>query len=38
LVQEVIEALRKLDGALEVAELDGKKEHITFRLPAELRA
>jgi len=38
LVQEVIERLRKLDGALEVAELDGKKEHITFRLPAELRA
>ncbi|MGD0142837.1 MAG: 4-hydroxy-3-methylbut-2-enyl diphosphate reductase [Rhizomicrobium sp.] len=38
LVQEVIEALRKLDSGLEVAELDGKKEHITFRLPAELRA
>jgi len=38
LVQEVIEALRAFDEALEVEELDGKKEHITFRLPAELRA
>ena len=37
LVQEVIEALRAFDEALEVEELDGKKEHITFRLPAELR-
>lgn len=38
LVQEVIEALRGLDGTLEVEELDGKKEHISFKLPAELRA
>jgi len=38
LVQEVIEMLRGLDDTLEVAELDGKREHITFRLPAELRA
>ncbi len=37
LVQEVIEALRAFDETLEVEELDGKKEHITFRLPAELR-
>jgi 4-hydroxy-3-methylbut-2-enyl diphosphate reductase len=38
LVQEVISALRGLDGTLEVEELDGKKEHISFKLPAELRA
>ena len=38
LVQEVIETLRLLDPDLEVEELDGKKEHIAFRLPAELRA
>ncbi|MBV8799369.1 MAG: 4-hydroxy-3-methylbut-2-enyl diphosphate reductase [Alphaproteobacteria bacterium] len=37
LVQEVIETLRLLDPGLEVEELDGKKEHIAFRLPAELR-
>jgi 4-hydroxy-3-methylbut-2-enyl diphosphate reductase len=37
LVQEVIEALRGLDGTLKVEELDGKKEHISFKLPAELR-
>jgi hypothetical protein len=29
--------LRLLDPELEVEELDGKKEHIAFRLPAELR-
>jgi 4-hydroxy-3-methylbut-2-en-1-yl diphosphate reductase len=38
LVLEVIETLRLLDPDLEVEELDGKKEHIAFRLPAELRA
>jgi 4-hydroxy-3-methylbut-2-enyl diphosphate reductase len=38
LVQEVIATLRELDGTLEVEELDGKKEHISFKLPAELRA
>jgi 4-hydroxy-3-methylbut-2-enyl diphosphate reductase len=38
LVQEVIESLRLIDPDLEVEELDGKKEHIAFRLPAELRA
>ena len=37
LVQEVIDKLRQLDHALEVTELDGRKENITFRLPAELR-
>jgi 4-hydroxy-3-methylbut-2-enyl diphosphate reductase len=37
LVQEVIEALRGMDGTLKVEELDGKKEHISFKLPAELR-
>jgi 4-hydroxy-3-methylbut-2-enyl diphosphate reductase len=37
LVQEVIEALRSANGDVEVTEMDGKKEHIAFRLPAELR-
>ncbi len=36
LIQEVIEALRRL-GADEVAPMDGVKEDIEFRLPAELR-
>jgi 4-hydroxy-3-methylbut-2-en-1-yl diphosphate reductase len=38
LVAEVIEALSRLNGGIEVAEMDGKKENIAFRLPAELRA
>lgn len=38
LVLNVIEALRRRYGRIEVSELDGKKEHIAFRLPAELRA
>jgi 4-hydroxy-3-methylbut-2-en-1-yl diphosphate reductase len=38
LVQEVIEALRRMDNTLEVTEMDGKKESVAFRLPAELRA
>lgn len=37
LVLNVIEALRQRYGRIEVSELDGKKEHIAFRLPAELR-
>jgi len=38
LVENVIAALRAIDGNLEVTQMDGKKEHIEFRLPAELRA
>ena len=37
LVLEVIETLRRMYSTLDVSELDGKKEHIAFRLPAELR-
>ncbi len=37
LVENVIDALRAIDAALEVTQMDGKKEHIEFRLPAELR-
>ena len=37
LVRNVIEALRRIDTDLEVAQMDGKKEHIEFRLPVELR-
>jgi 4-hydroxy-3-methylbut-2-enyl diphosphate reductase len=37
LVLQVIEALREIDGGLEVSEMDGKKENIAFRLPPELR-
>ena len=37
LVLEVIEALRRMDGGLEVTEMDGKKENVAFRLPAGLR-
>ncbi|HEY1707548.1 MAG TPA: 4-hydroxy-3-methylbut-2-enyl diphosphate reductase [Rhizomicrobium sp.] len=37
LVQEVIDTLRSANGDVEVTEMDGKKEHIAFRLPAELR-
>ncbi len=37
LVLNVIEALRGVCGDLEVSELEGKKEHIEFRLPPELR-
>ena len=33
----VIEALGEIDD-VEVEQMDGKKEHIEFRLPAELRA
>ena len=37
LVNEVIEALRHMNGDVEVTQMDGKKEHIEFRLPMELR-
>ncbi len=37
LVLKVIEALRRIDGSLEITEMNGKKENITFRLPPELR-
>lgn len=37
LVENVIDALRKI-GDLEVVQLDGIKENIEFRLPAELRS
>lgn len=36
LVLNVIEALRRIE-TVEVCQMDGKKEHIEFRLPAELR-
>jgi len=37
LVLDVIDALRRIDGDIEVTEMDGIKENIEFRLPAELR-
>ncbi|MDE1938451.1 MAG: 4-hydroxy-3-methylbut-2-enyl diphosphate reductase [Alphaproteobacteria bacterium] len=37
LVENVIDALRDIDSDVEVSQMDGKKEHIEFRLPAELR-
>jgi 4-hydroxy-3-methylbut-2-enyl diphosphate reductase len=37
LVENVIAALREINSDVEVSHLDGKKEHIEFRLPAELR-
>jgi 4-hydroxy-3-methylbut-2-enyl diphosphate reductase len=37
LVKHVIEALGRIE-TVEVEQMDGKKEHIEFRLPAELRA
>ena len=37
LVRHVIEALSEIE-MVEVEQMDGKKEHIEFRLPAELRA
>jgi len=38
LVENVIDALRAIDGTLEVSSLEGIKEHVEFRLPAELRS
>ena len=37
LVRHVIDALGRIED-VEVEQMDGKKEHIEFRLPAELRA
>jgi 4-hydroxy-3-methylbut-2-enyl diphosphate reductase len=37
LVKHVIEALGRIED-VDVETMDGKKEHIEFRLPAELRA
>jgi 4-hydroxy-3-methylbut-2-enyl diphosphate reductase len=37
LVENVIAALRQIDANLVVSQMDGKKEHIEFRLPVELR-
>jgi 4-hydroxy-3-methylbut-2-enyl diphosphate reductase len=37
LVLDVIDVLRRIDGDIEVSEMDGIKENIEFRLPAELR-
>jgi 4-hydroxy-3-methylbut-2-en-1-yl diphosphate reductase len=37
LVEHVIDALRKINPETEVTQMDGKKEHIEFRLPPELR-
>jgi 4-hydroxy-3-methylbut-2-en-1-yl diphosphate reductase len=37
LVDSVVEALRRNDPAIDVVQMDGIKENIEFRLPAELR-
>jgi len=37
LVENVIAALRTINPQLEVSQMDGKKEHIEFRIPPELR-
>jgi 4-hydroxy-3-methylbut-2-enyl diphosphate reductase len=37
LVRSVIDALRRIGGDIDISELDGVKENIEFRLPAELR-
>jgi 4-hydroxy-3-methylbut-2-enyl diphosphate reductase len=37
LVENVIDTLRQINPGLEVSHMDGKKEHIEFRLPVELR-
>ncbi len=37
LVLNVIEALRQIDPDVEVTQMNGKKEHIEFKLPVELR-
>jgi hypothetical protein len=34
----VIAALQKIESGVEVSQMDGKKEHIEFRLPPELRS
>lgn len=38
LVEHVIDSLRAINAGLTVEQMDGKKEHIEFRLPVELRA
>ena len=38
LVRNVVAALKKIDPTADVTQMDGKKEHIEFKLPAELRA
>jgi len=37
LVLNVIDALRRIAGEIEVSQMNGIEEHIEFRLPAELR-
>lgn len=37
LVENVVAALREIDPAAVVEQMDGKKEHIEFKLPAELK-
>lgn len=37
LVENVVAALRKIDPNADVTQMDGKKEHIEFKLPAELK-
>jgi 4-hydroxy-3-methylbut-2-en-1-yl diphosphate reductase len=37
LVENVIAALKEIDPSAEVSQMDGKKEHIEFKLPAELQ-
>ena len=37
LVLNVIEALRRIEADVEVSQMNGKKEHIEFKLPVELR-
>ncbi|MGB8603426.1 MAG: 4-hydroxy-3-methylbut-2-enyl diphosphate reductase [Rhizomicrobium sp.] len=37
LVENVVAALRKIDPDADVTQMDGKKEHIEFKLPAELK-
>jgi 4-hydroxy-3-methylbut-2-enyl diphosphate reductase len=38
LVEHVIDALRAINPDISVEQMDGKKEHIEFRLPPELRS
>jgi 4-hydroxy-3-methylbut-2-en-1-yl diphosphate reductase len=37
LVENVVAALQEIDPGAEVIQMDGKKEHIEFKLPAELK-
>ena len=37
LVLNVIDALRRIEADVEVSQMNGKKEHIEFKLPVELR-